>query len=87
MTELFVDSAGERGVPDRAVGVQEDHFLPSLTCSETLRVAAALKIKGLSRSRDRIVEDSLRAVGLHGVADSQVCIHPEAQKSVSRGHS
>lgn len=85
MTEPFVDSAEERGIPDRAVVVQEDHFLPSMTCFETLRVAAALKIKGLSRSRDGIVEDALRAVGLHGVADSQVCIHPEAQKSTSRG--
>ncbi|CAK0769316.1 hypothetical protein CVIRNUC_003654 [Coccomyxa viridis] len=51
---------------------QEDHFLPSMTCFETLRVAAALKVKGSPRSREGVIEQSLGAVGLLKVADSQV---------------
>ena len=37
-------------------------------------VAAALKVKGSLASREGLVEQSLRAVGLRKVADSQVCL-------------
>ena len=55
---------------------QEDHFLPSMTCFETLRMAAAMKMKGSSKCREGIIEESLCAVGLLRVADSQVCTPP-----------
>ena len=54
--------------------MQEDHFLPSLTCFETLRMAAALKVKGSRNKREGVIEQSLGAVGLLKVAESQVCV-------------
>lgn len=54
--------------------MQEDHFLASLTCFETLRVAAALKVKGSRSKREGVIEQSLGAVGLLKVAESQVCV-------------
>ncbi|KAK9900991.1 hypothetical protein WJX75_009850 [Coccomyxa subellipsoidea] len=50
---------------------QEDHFIPSLTCFETLMVAA--RLRGLSASSIRqIVHGSLRSMGLQGARDTQV---------------
>ena len=43
-----------------------------MTCFETLRVAAALKIKGFSGSREGVIEKAIHAVGLSKVANSQV---------------
>ena len=54
--------------------MQEDHFQPSMTCIETLRVAAALKCQGSSGSRAKVVEESLGAMGLSSVANTQVCV-------------
>ena len=80
-------------VADFIFNVQEDHFIPSLTCFEVLMVAA--RLRGLiASSITQVVDGNLRSMGLQRARNTQVGVFlqdlpcgPRLQSTTSYLHS